>query len=127
MRPTRRGATLLNVISQPRIRALAAQHVPEVSGPGDGNSRYRERMSGHPGSAAAHQAAKLFRAPAEPSRLAILVALQAGERRNAQLAAELGNSQAAISAHLATLKECGLVTGRPQGSHRRRVPLIVDR
>ena len=72
-------------------------------------------MPDHPGFVAAKQTARLFRALAEPTRLAILLALQAGERRRVNLVAELGVSEAAISSHLSNLKECGLVTGRPQG------------
>jgi DNA-binding transcriptional ArsR family regulator len=117
MRPTRRGAALLQALSRPDTQALAFAHAPEVSGPADGSGRYRERMpiSRGPSAASAQQAAKLFRALADPTRLAILLALQAGERRIADLAAELGGSQANISSHLASLKECGLIAGRPQG------------
>jgi len=117
MRPTRRGAALLAALARPDIQALATRHAPDVSGPADGNGRYRERMptSRGPGAAPAQQAARLFRALADPTRLAILLALQAGERRIVDLAAELGGSQANISSHLASLNECGLITGRPQG------------
>ena len=60
-------------------------------------------------------AAKLFRGLADPTRLGILLALQAGERRVADLVAELGGSQANVSGHLACLKDCGLVADRAQG------------
>ena len=60
-------------------------------------------------------AAKLFRGLADPTRLAILLALQAGERRVTNLVTELGTSQANVSGHLACLKDCGLVTDRAQG------------
>ena len=60
-------------------------------------------------------AAKLFRGLADPTRLGILLALQAGERRVTDLVAEVGGSQANISGHLACLKDCGLVTDRAQG------------
>jgi DNA-binding transcriptional ArsR family regulator len=63
----------------------------------------------------AELAAKLFRGCADPTRLAVLLALQGGERRVVDLVAEVGGSQANISAHLACLKGCGLVTDRPQG------------
>jgi DNA-binding transcriptional ArsR family regulator len=52
---------------------------------------------------------------ADPTRLAILLALQGGEHRVVDLIAEVGGSQANISGHLACLKGCGLVTDRPQG------------
>ncbi len=65
--------------------------------------------------AATRLAAKLFRGLADPTRLAILLALQAGERRVTDLVTELGTSQANVSGHLACLKDCGLVTDRTQG------------
>ncbi len=60
-------------------------------------------------------AAKLFRGLADPTRLAILLALQARELRVVDLVAELGTSQANVSGHLACLKDCGLVADRAQG------------
>jgi ArsR family transcriptional regulator, cadmium/lead-responsive transcriptional repressor len=65
--------------------------------------------------AGAELAAKLFRGLADPTRLAILLALQSGERRVVDLVAEVGTSQANVSGHLACLKDCGLVTDRAQG------------
>jgi ArsR family transcriptional regulator, cadmium/lead-responsive transcriptional repressor len=66
-----------------------------------------------PGSVAL--AAKLFRGLADPTRLGILLALQAGELRVTDLVAEIGGSQANISGHLACLKDCGLIADRAQG------------
>lgn len=63
--------------------------------------------------------AKLFRGFAEPTRLAILLALLDGERRVTDLVAQVGGSQSNVSGHLACLKECGLVTDRP--AERRQV------
>jgi DNA-binding transcriptional ArsR family regulator len=60
-------------------------------------------------------AAKLFRGLADPTRLGILNALQAGERRVTDLVAVVGGSQANMSGHLACLKDCGLITDRAQG------------
>lgn len=62
-----------------------------------------------------HLVAKLFRGFADPTRLAILVALAGGELRVTDLQARLGGSQGNISGHLACLKECGMVADRPQG------------
>lgn len=59
--------------------------------------------------------AKLFRSLGDPSRLAIVQLLAAGERRVTDLVAELGTSQPNVSGHLACLKDCGLVVDRPQG------------
>lgn len=60
-------------------------------------------------------AAKLFRGFADPTRLAILLALIEGEHRVTDLVGRVGCSQANVSGHLACLKECGLVADRPEG------------
>ena len=72
-------------------------------------------MSNKDVSTSAALAAKLFRGLADPTRLGIVLALQAGERRVVDLVAELGGSQANVSGHLACLKDCGLVADRAQG------------
>lgn len=59
--------------------------------------------------------AKLFRGFADPTRLAILVALADGELRVTDLQSRLGGSQGNISGHLACLKDCGMVADRPEG------------
>jgi DNA-binding transcriptional ArsR family regulator len=114
-RPTRRGAALLTALARPGIQALATAHAPDVSGPA--RRRYRDRMpiSLGPDAAAARQAASLFRVLANPTRLAILLTLQTGEQRITDLAAQLGGSQASISAHLTRLRQAGLITSRTQG------------
>ena len=116
-RPTRRGAALLTALARPDIQALAAAHAPDISGPAGSRSRYRDRMpiSLGPDAAAARQAASLFRVLANPTRLAILLTLQTGEQRITDLTAQLGGSQANISAHLTRLKKSGLITSRTQG------------
>jgi len=61
-------------------------------------------------------AAKLFRGFSDTTRLGILLLLaDHGELRVTDLVNELGGSQANISAHVACLKDCGLVAGRPEG------------
>lgn len=72
-------------------------------------------MVGVPVTADVGVAAQLFRGFADPTRLAILLELLAGERRVVDLVAQVGGSQSNVSAHLACLKGCGLVTDRPQG------------
>ena len=116
-RPTRRGAALLTALARPGIQALATAHAPDISGPAGSRSRYRDRMpiSLGPDAAAARQAASLFRVLANPTRLAILLTLQTGEQRITDLAAQLGGSQANISAHLTRLRKSGLITSRTQG------------
>ncbi|WP_241680816.1 ArsR/SmtB family transcription factor [Pseudactinotalea suaedae] len=63
-----------------------------------------------------HEAvAAVFRALAEPARLQIVHALSDGERRVVDLVAQVGLAQSTTSAHLAVLKEAGLVTPRAVG------------
>jgi DNA-binding transcriptional ArsR family regulator len=65
--------------------------------------------------AAASAAACLFRSLGDPTRLAILRHLAGGEHRVVDLTAHLGLAQSTVSAHLACLRDCGLVSSRPQG------------
>jgi DNA-binding transcriptional ArsR family regulator len=74
-------------------------------------------------------AAKLFRGLADPTRLRILLALQGGEHRVVDLVADLGLAQATVSAHLACLRGCALVTSRPEGRqsfYRLALPQLHD-
>ena len=57
----------------------------------------------------------LFRGLADPTRLAILSRLAEGELRVVDLTKHLGLAQSTVSAHLACLRDCGLVEGRPEG------------
>src|SRR3954451_6622269 len=65
--------------------------------------------------AALTAAACLFRSLGDPTRLAILRHLALGEHRVVDLTAHLGLAQSTVSAHLACLRDCSLVTSRPQG------------
>lgn len=56
----------------------------------------------------------LFRSLADPTRLAILQHLALGEHRVVELTGHLGLAQSTVSAHLACLRDCGLVDSRPQ-------------
>jgi ArsR family transcriptional regulator, cadmium/lead-responsive transcriptional repressor len=60
-------------------------------------------------------AAALFRSLGDPARLAIIRRLAAGEARVVDLTGELGLAQSTVSAHLACLRDCGLVDARPAG------------
>ncbi len=60
-------------------------------------------------------AACMFRSLGDPTRLAILRHLALGEHKVVDLTAHLGLAQSTVSAHLACLRDCGLVTSRPQG------------
>jgi len=60
-------------------------------------------------------AAALFHSLSDPTRLAILQHLTLGEKRVRDLTEHLGLAQSTVSGHLACLKDCGLVTSRPEG------------
>ncbi|GLX02364.1 putative transcriptional regulator, ArsR family protein [Microtetraspora sp. NBRC 16547] len=60
-------------------------------------------------------AGALFRSLGDPTRLAIVRLLAGGERRVVDLTTELGLAQSTASSHLACLRDCGLVVGRPEG------------
>ena len=59
--------------------------------------------------------AKIFQALADPSRRAILESLTRGEAAVKDLTARFDISQPAVSQHLGTLKDAGLVRGRREG------------
>jgi ArsR family transcriptional regulator, cadmium/lead-responsive transcriptional repressor len=59
--------------------------------------------------------AKLFRGLADPSRLAILEALQGGELTVSEIVQTTGLTQSNVSNHLGCLRDCGLVTAEQQG------------
>lgn len=60
-------------------------------------------------------AAKLFRGLSDPTRLTILQALQSGPLRVVDLSGVTGRAQPNVSAHLACLRDCGLVKATPSG------------
>lgn len=60
-------------------------------------------------------AACMFRSLGDPGRLAIIQHLALGEHRVVDLTAHMGLAQSTVSSHLACLRDCGLVTSRPQG------------
>ena len=64
-------------------------------------------------------AAALFHGLSDPSRLAILQHLTLGEHRVRDLTEHLGLAQSTVSAHLACLRDCGIVRGHPQGRQTR--------
>src|SRR3972149_273491 len=58
---------------------------------------------------------KIFQALADPSRRAIFESLTRGEAAVKDLTARFALSRRAVSQHLATLKDAGLVNGRREG------------
>lgn len=60
-------------------------------------------------------AVALFRSLGDPIRLQVLQRLAGGEARIVDLTRELGMAQSTVSEHVSCLRECGLVTGRPEG------------
>lgn len=63
--------------------------------------------------------AKVFRGLADPARLSVLVALTEGPRTVGELVEETNLGQSSVSAHLACLFECGLVTREREGRYVR--------
>lgn len=61
--------------------------------------------------------AKLFRGFADPTRLAILEALQEGELNVGEIAQRTEVAVANVSAHLACLTGCGLVQSQKRGKY----------
>ncbi|WP_129337525.1 ArsR/SmtB family transcription factor [Cellulomonas endophytica] len=72
-------------------------------------------VSGEVEAAALTAAACLFHGFSDPSRLVIVRHLALGEHRVVDLTAHLGLAQSTVSKHLACLRDCGLVSSRPQG------------
>lgn len=60
-------------------------------------------------------AVALFHSLSDRTRLVIVRRLADGEARVADLVGELGLAQSTVSAHVACLRDCGLVDGRAQG------------
>jgi len=60
-------------------------------------------------------AVALFRSLGDATRLAVVHELARGEQRVIDLTRTLGLAQSTVSAHLACLRDCGLVTWRPEG------------
>ncbi|MFE2958434.1 ArsR/SmtB family transcription factor [Nocardia tengchongensis] len=60
-------------------------------------------------------AVALFHSLSDGTRLSIVRRLACGEARVVDLIRELGLAQSTVSAHVACLRDCGLVIGRPQG------------
>lgn len=74
-------------------------------------------------------AAALFRSLADPARLAIIRRLAEGEARVVDLVGELGLAQSTVSAHLACLRDCGLVDSKAEGRasvHFLTQPALID-
>ncbi|MES2093529.1 MAG: metalloregulator ArsR/SmtB family transcription factor [Actinomycetota bacterium] len=60
-------------------------------------------------------AVALFHSLSDPTRLSIVKRMAGGEVRVSDLTGELGLAQSTVSAHVACLRDCGLVEGRVQG------------
>ncbi len=60
-------------------------------------------------------AVSLFHSLSDATRLEIVRRLAKGEARVADLTRDLGLAQSTVSAHIACLRDCGLVSGRPDG------------
>ncbi len=60
-------------------------------------------------------AGALFRSLGDPTRLRIVRHLAGGDHKVVELTTHLGLAQSTVSAHLACLRDCGLVSVRAQG------------
>jgi len=58
-----------------------------------------------------------LKALADPTRLAILHALERGERNVSDLLEEIGGSQANLSKHLARMRHAGILAARRDGTN----------
>ncbi|WP_373873945.1 ArsR/SmtB family transcription factor [Virgisporangium ochraceum] len=74
----------------------------------------------------AELAARLFRGLSDPTRLGLLTALTTGERTVSDLVKAVDAGQPNVSAHLACLRGCGLVTSRPGPGRTVLYRLAVD-
>jgi len=59
--------------------------------------------------------ARFGKALADPTRAAVLLTLRNGPAFPSDLAERIGVSRQILSNHLACLRDCGLVVGRPEG------------
>ena len=72
-------------------------------------------MTTTPAQSELRRGVSLFRGLADRNRLSIIRHLAEGERRVVDLTEALGLAQGTVSGHLACLRDCGLVVGRPEG------------
>jgi DNA-binding transcriptional ArsR family regulator len=73
--------------------------------------------------------ARVIKAMAHPSRLAMLEAMADGERCVCELQRLVGSDMSTVSKHLAVMKRAGLVEDRKQGlwvHYRLRVPCVLE-
>jgi DNA-binding transcriptional ArsR family regulator len=77
-------------------------------------NRYHRNMPMTP-LAETQAAVSLFHSLADHTRIAIVRRLASGEARVSDLVRETGLAQSTISEHVACLRDCGLVAGRPEG------------
>ncbi|KPN48288.1 ArsR/SmtB family transcription factor [Mycobacterium intracellulare] len=74
-------------------------------------------------------AVALFHSLSDPTRLAIARHLAQGEARVVDLTRALGLPQSTVSSHLACLRDCRLISGRPEGRqvfYSLAVPELMD-
>lgn len=74
-------------------------------------------------------AVALFHSLSDATRLAIARHLAQGEARVVDLTRALGLPQSTVSSHLACLRDCQLITGRPEGRqvfYALAVPELLD-
>ena len=105
------------------VLALMSGRLPRTFDSWAGGSNHRQMTMTANGATGARAervepldaAACLFHGFSDPSRIAILRQLAHGEFRVTDLTAHIGLAQSTVSKHLACLRDCGLVTSRPEG------------
>ncbi len=65
----------------------------------------------------ARRASNLLKHVSDPTRLQVILTLAEGEQHVGALCAQLGQSQPAVSHHLALLRHGGIITPRRQGKN----------
>jgi DNA-binding transcriptional ArsR family regulator len=78
-------------------------------------NRWGESPTPREGDLATRRLAQLLHSLAEPARLSIVRHLALGEHRVVDLTEHLGLAQSTTSAHLAVLRDAGIVTVRADG------------
>jgi DNA-binding transcriptional ArsR family regulator len=115
LRASRSNELPVNVAGLPSVQMLAISGIGIIACDRCHRSILLDPMMTTMANAETAVAAALFRSLGDETRLSILLALEEAEHRVTDLVDRLGCSQANVSQHLACLRDCDLVTARPEG------------
>jgi DNA-binding transcriptional ArsR family regulator len=93
----------------PTLEGRPMAKVASKKGKGVNDAEQRSRM--------AQRAATLLKQASDPTRLRIILLLAEGEKHVGAMCEELGQSQPAVSHHLALLRHGGIIARRRQGKN----------